>query len=226
MIHTGIQLLHTSDPCSATPCHLVLNMPLLGRLTPETCIFLLCDVQERFRPVIHKFDAVICRSNRLLMAANELRMPTLVTEQYPKGLGHTVSEIDVSNLAAHGGGVFEKTSFSMLSPGVQSHLAALGDKYTNFVVCGLEAHVCVQQTTLDLLEAGKSVHLCVDGISSSSHTDRAAGLRRSERAGAVLTTTEAVMMELIRTKDHPSFKTISSALKETKLSPDLALEWV
>jgi nicotinamidase-related amidase len=195
-------------------------------MTPETCIFLLCDVQERFRHVLHKFPAVICRSNRLLTAANELRMPTLVTEQYSKGLGHTVSEIDVSSLAAHGGGVFEKTTFSMLSPGVQVHLDGLGDQYTNFVVCGLEAHVCVQQTALDLLEAGKSVHLCVDGISSGSQTDRAAGLRRAERAGAILTTTEAVMMELIRTKDHPSFKAISNALKDTKLSPDLALEWV
>jgi len=198
---------------------------LLGRLKPETCIFLLCDVQERFRPVAHKFDAVISRSNRMLAAANELKIPTLVTEQYPKGLGKTVAGVDVSDLAVHGGGVYEKVSFSMLCPDVLSQLAALGDR-TDFILCGIEAHVCVQQTTLDLLEAGKSVHLCVDAISSGSPTDRASGLLRVERAGAFLTTTEAVMMDLIRSKDHPSFKIISNALKASKLGPEEALEWV
>mmetsp|Transcript_3253 Transcript_3253/g.10018 ORF Transcript_3253/g.10018 Transcript_3253/m.10018 type:complete len:163 (+) Transcript_3253:233-721(+) len=160
----------------------------------------------------------------MLIAANSLKMPTIVTEQYPKGLGHTVAELDVSNLNTFGGGVYEKTLFSMLCPEVKSRLDDLGEKYTDFVLCGIEAHVCVQQTTLDLLDAGKSVHLCVDAISSGSPTDRATGLRRSERAGAYLTTTESIMMELIREKDHPSFKVISNALKETKLSLEDSLE--
>ena len=201
-------------------------MGILGRLKPESCIFLLCDVQERFRPAIHKFDAVVSGSQRMLTAAAELRMPALVTEQYPKGLGHTVAELDVSGVGAGGGGVFEKTCFSMLSDEVQAHLRGLGAGRTDFFVCGIEAHVCVQQTTLDLLAAGKSVHLCVDAISSGSPVDRATGLRRAERAGAYLTTTEAVIMELIRSKEHPSFKAISNALKTSKLQPDQALEFV
>lgn len=87
----------------------------------------------------------------------------------------------------------------MICPEVEAHLATLSGK-TEFVIFGLEAHVCVQQTTLDLLEQGFGVHLCVDAISSQQPTDRSCGLHRSERAGAALTSTESVMMELIRKK--------------------------
>lgn len=87
---------------------------------------------------------------------------------------------------------------------------------TNVVLVGLEAHVCVQQTTLDLMEMGYSVHLCVDAISSQQPTDRAAGLHRADRVGAFMTTTESVMMELIRSKDHPKFKEVSAILKAIK----------
>ena len=89
-------------------------------------------------------------------------------------------------------------------------------KPTDAVIFGLEAHVCVQQTTLDLLEQGFNVHLCVDAISSQSTTDRSCGLRRAADAGALITTTESVMMELIRSKDHPNFKAISNTIKETR----------
>ena len=88
--------------------------------------------------------------------------------------------------------------------------------FLSAVIVGLEAHVCVQQTTLDLIASGYNVHICVDAISSQSPTDRACGLHRAAGAGAFLTTTESVMMELIRSKDHPSFKAISNTLKETR----------
>jgi nicotinamidase-related amidase len=92
---------------------------------------------------------------------------------------------------------------------------------TNVVIVGLEAHVCVQQTTLDLIEKGYSVHLCVDAISSQKLVDRAAGLHRADRAGAFVTTTESVMMELIRSKDHEQFKPISGLLKNLKVEDGL-----
>jgi nicotinamidase-related amidase len=189
----------------------------MQRLQPSTCIFLLCDVQERFRESIHKMPAVIAASNRMLRAATALELPVIATEQYPKGLGHTVAELGLSHeaLAAHGGGLFEKTTFSMLDPNVEQTLACL--KFTDAVIFGIEAHVCVQQTTLDLLERDVNVHLCVDGVSSQRAVDRAAGIHRASHAGAVLTTTESVMMELIRGKEHPSFKAISSILREPRL---------
>mmetsp|Transcript_16148 Transcript_16148/g.32655 ORF Transcript_16148/g.32655 Transcript_16148/m.32655 type:complete len:194 (+) Transcript_16148:20-601(+) len=190
-------------------------MARVARLTPDKCVFLVCDVQERFRKIIHNFGAVVVGSQRMLRASAELKIPTIVTEQYPKGLLKTVEELDVSQAD-----VFEKTSFTMLCPAVEARLAQL-DKVTDYIVVGLEAHVCVQQTTLDLVAQGFNVHLCVDAISSSTPVDRACGLHRAERAGAFLTTTESVLMELIRSKEHPSFKAISANLKETKVAEPL-----
>lgn len=197
----------------------------LGRLTPERTLFLICDVQERFRPAIHKFPAIVSGSLRLLATARELSIPAIVTEQYPKGLGRTVAELDTACLAETGGGVFEKTTFSMLADAAVSG-AITGAGRTSLVIAGLEAHVCVLQSVLDLVGAlpDVEVHLCVDAVSSGSPTDRLTGLRRAERAGAFLTTTEAVMMELIRSKEHPSFKAISALIKASKLPASEALE--
>lgn len=180
----------------------------LARLRPETTALLICDVQERFRSGIHKFATVVSGAQRMIRVANELKIPFIVTEQYPKGLGKTVEELDLSQAVC----VAEKTDFSMIVPEVTPHL----EKMTDLILVGIEAHVCVQQTTLDLLEMGKQVHLCVDAVSSQTLTDRQCGLHRAAGAGAVLTTTESVMFELIRSKDHPSFKAISTTLKETR----------
>lgn len=189
-------------------------MSRLGRLKPETTVFLLCDVQEKFRAAIYKFGTVVSGAQRMVRAANELSIPVIVTEQYPKGLGNTVAEIDVSKAT-----VVAKTDFSMIVPDVRVKLDELKPK--DAVIFGLEAHVCVQQTTLDLLEQGCNVHLCVDAVSSSAPTERACGLHRCAGAGAFLTTTESVMFELIRSKDHPNFKAISGALKETRSADPL-----
>ena len=194
------------------------SVKALGRLKPETSVFLLCDVQERFRAGIHKFATVVTGAQRLIRAGNELSVPVVVTEQYPKGLGHTVEELDISKAAC----VVAKTDFSMIVPEVTAKLNEL--KPTDAIIVGLEAHVCVQQTTLDLLESGYTVHLCVDAVSSQTVTDRACGLHRAAAAGAFLTTTESVLFELIRSKDHASFKAISTAIKETR--PEEPLPWI
>ena len=212
-------------------------MSKLARLKPETTCLMICDVQEKvytinplsrpcvyvlsfdasprycaaqFRAAIYRFATVVTGAQRMVRAANELSMPVIVTEQYPKGLGHTVEELDLSKAAA----VVAKTDFSMIVPEVTAKLNEC--KTTDAVIVGLESHVCVQQTTLDLIAGGYNVHICVDAISSQSPTDRACGLHRAAGAGAFLTTTESVMMELIRSKDHPSFKAISNTLKETR----------
>ena len=157
----------------------------MARLSPDKCIFLVCDVQERFRSAIHNFPAVLSGSQRMLKAAIELKIPTIVTEQYPKGLGKTVDELDVSHAE-----VFEKTTFTMLCPAVEARLAE-HKQVTDFVLVGIEAHVCVQQTTLDLLEKGFNVHLCVDALSSSTPVDRACGLHRAECAAPASPVTHA-----------------------------------
>jgi len=180
----------------------------LARLKPETTALMICDIQERFRDVIHKFPAVVSGSRRMGEAAKMLSIPTIVTEQYPKGLGHTVAEFD-----ATGAMVVEKTKFSMcIDPVIDVLKARAG--LTDVVVCGIEAHVCVQQSTLDLIEMGYNVHLCVDAVSSSDVTHRSAGIHRCAGAGAYITTTESVLFELMRSKDHPSFKPISGLVKD------------
>ena len=100
----------------------------------------------------------------------------------------------------------------MMVPDVK---AKMGDA-TDAVIVGLETHVCVQQTTLDLIEMGCNVHLCVDALSSQTLTDRSCGLHRAAGVGAHLTTTESVLFELIRSKDHEHFKAISNVIKETR----------
>ena len=197
----------------------------IPRLEPATTIFLLCDVQERFASVIHRFSSVVTGSQRMVTTANELGVPLFVTEQYPKGLGHTVPELDLAAAKA-AGTVFEKTLFSMATPELLSKLEIVSPSATDAVIFGLEAHVCVQQTVFDLLtKRNLNVHLCVDAISSQQPVDRACGLHRAERAGAYLTTTESVMMELIRGKDHEKFKAISGALKTSKYDPAEALPY-
>ena len=217
-------------------------MSKLARLKPETTCLMICDVQEKvytinplsrpcvyvlsfdasprycaaqFRAAIYRFATVVTGAQRMVRAANELSMPVIVTEQYPKGLGHTVEELDLSKAAA----VVAKTDFSMIVPEVTAKLNEC--KTTDAVIVGLESHVCVQQTTLDLLERGLNVHLCVDAVSSSNPTARSCGLHRAAGAGAFLTTTESVLFELIRSKDHPSFKAISTISKETKPEDEL-----
>ena len=173
------------------------------------------DVQEKFRNAIHKFATVVTGSQRMVRAANELKVPVIVTEQYPKGLGHTVAELDTAAAL-----VVPKTDFSMVVPEVRARLAELGG-VTDAVICGLEAHVCVQQTAFDLIELGLNVHLCVDAVSSSAAAERSCGLHRASAAGACLTTTESVLFELMRSKDHPSFKVISGLIKETRADDSL-----
>ncbi|KAJ1638769.1 Isochorismatase-like protein [Pavlovales sp. CCMP2436] len=187
----------------------------LGRLEPATTLFLCCDVQEAFRSAVHRFPAVVATAARMLAAAETLAIPVAVTEQYPKGLKHTVVELDISRCYK-----VEKTLFSMVTPEVEKWLQAPAlMPRRSAVIFGLEAHVCVQQTTLDLLERGFEVHVLVDGVSSQLVSDRTVAFACLQQAGAFLTTSESVLMELIKSKDHKHFKPISSLLKQRPAEP-------
>mmetsp|Transcript_21488 Transcript_21488/g.52611 ORF Transcript_21488/g.52611 Transcript_21488/m.52611 type:complete len:183 (-) Transcript_21488:414-962(-) len=169
-----------------------------------------CEVQERFRTLCYNMAHVIHTSKQMAAAAKTLGIPLLVTEQYPKALLHTVSEIDIS-----GAQKFEKTQFSMCIPEVWNWMTTkeMRDR-RSVVLFGIEAHVCVQQTALDLIAAGYSVHVLADGVSSQRALDRSAALQRMQGAGAVVTTSESVLFELMKTKDNPVFKAISELSKE------------
>lgn len=187
-----------------------------GDLLPSRSVFFMCDMQEKFRPAILHFDAIVENARRLTAASQVLSIPLVVTEQYPKGLGKTVSEISTD----HAVGVFEKTKFSMVVPDVEAVLIA-HPEFRQIVVFGVETHVCVQQTVLDLLKRDLEVFVVADASSSRSNTDRTFAMQRLREAGAILTTTESVLFQLIADKNHAQFKEIQSLVKS--LPPDAGL---
>eukprot|EP00008_Paramoeba_atlantica_P006217 CAMPEP_0201491162 /NCGR_PEP_ID=MMETSP0151_2-20130828/28806_1 /ASSEMBLY_ACC=CAM_ASM_000257 /TAXON_ID=200890 /ORGANISM="Paramoeba atlantica, Strain 621/1 / CCAP 1560/9" /LENGTH=154 /DNA_ID=CAMNT_0047877389 /DNA_START=175 /DNA_END=639 /DNA_ORIENTATION=+ len=147
-------------------------------------------------------------------ASRMFDVPLIVTEHYSKALGKTVSEIDVS-----GATIFQKTKFSMMTSDVSHHLENLARK--KVVLFGIEAHVCILQTTLDLIEKGYEVHILADGTSSSRDWERAIAFQRLRESGAILTTSETVLFELMGEKEHPQFKNVSALIKEPR--PDAGL---
>lgn len=171
------------------------------RLSPESSMLCVVDVQERLVPAMTDGAAVVARCRRLVEAARLLEVATVVTEQYRKGLGPTVPEL--SGLLPP---PLEKLAFSCC--GAEGFAAAIPAAVGQIVLCGLETHVCIAQTALDLLADGYAVFLAVDAITSRHPLDRDVALRRLEGAGAVPTTSEAVIFEWCRTAAHPRFQDV------------------
>lgn len=188
----------------------------LGRLMPNTSALFVCDIQEKFRPVISVFPAVVDASKRMVRGCQILGVPVVVTEQYPKALGNTVSEIkEVLDPKSE---LVSKTCFSMCSAEIRDWL---GTRPTvkQVLLCGIEAHVCVFQTTLDLLESGYEVHLLVDAISSQRPHDRAIALQRMAQMGAHLSSSEMALFALMKDAKNQHFKEISNLVKEQRPEP-------
>ena len=178
---------------------------VMNRLSKSKTVFLCCDIQSNFKSTIFRFSHVERMSSLLVQAAKILDVPVVVSEQYPEKLGHTVPSIDTS-----GCHVYSKTKFSMIAPGFPEQYFSERD---SFVLFGIEAHVCVHQTALDLLEKGKHVILVTDAISSSRELDRSTAISNLTRKGADIMSTESVLFELLRSKDSPEFKEISQIAK-------------
>ncbi|XP_069135709.1 isochorismatase domain-containing protein 1-like [Argopecten irradians] len=190
----------------------------LGNLALDKTVIFVCDMQERFRPAISYFAEIVEVAGRILEASKLLNIPVIVTEQYPKGLGSTVEELDIS----HAAGKFDKTKFSMMLPEVEEKLKTLcGGDVQHVVLLGIEAHVCVQQTVIDLLSRDIEVHVVADATSSRSQMDRVFAFERFRHSGATVTTSEAVLLQFIGDKDHPQFKPIQQLIK--KSAPDSGL---
>ena len=171
------------------------------RLSQASSMLCVVDVQERLVPAVMDGASVVARCRRLAEAARLLEVATVVTEQYRKGLGPTVPEL--SGLPPP---PLEKMSFSCC--GADGFAGSIPAGVGQIVLCGLETHVCIAQTALDLLAEGYAVFLAVDAISSRHAVDRDVALRRLEGAGAVPTTSEAVIFEWCRTAAHPRFQDV------------------
>jgi isochorismate hydrolase len=189
----------------AIPLHHVFESSM--RLTPATSLVCVVDIQEKLLVVMPAAEQVVSRSMRLTTAAGLLGVPTVLTEQYPKGLGRTPQVLADTLPQA-----IEKTSFSCC--GCHSFEQAIPAATAAVILCGLETHVCITQTALDLLGAGYGVFIAVDAVSSRHSLDHDIGLRRLEAAGAILTTTEAILFEWCRSADHAAFQAIRKLVIE------------
>jgi nicotinamidase-related amidase len=187
------------------------------------------DVQEAFRPAVLDFEQVARNVATLVRAAHILELPTLVTEQYPKGLGHTVPEVaehlDVTKSfeaersarpedfrCGRSAQIFEKVCFSAVD--AEGFPSALHEADRDQVLlCGIEAHVCVNQTAEDLIADGAEVHVAQDAVSSRTAENRGLGLHKMERSGAVLTSVETALFELLRQAGTPEFKEVQALVK-------------
>ncbi|XP_074926857.1 isochorismatase domain-containing protein 2 isoform X1 [Chelonoidis abingdonii] len=150
-----------------------------------------------------------------LMVAQLLEIPVVVTEQYPQGLGPTVPELGAEGLRK-----FPKTCFSMLVPEVEQELGAL-PHLRSVLLCGIEAQACIMSTALDALERGLDVHVVADACSSRSQVDRLAALSRLRHSGAFITTSEGLILQLVRDAAHPRFRQIQKLIKDP--APDSGL---
>ncbi|XP_005109628.1 isochorismatase domain-containing protein 1 [Aplysia californica] len=190
----------------------------LGDIDVSQTVVFVCDIQERFRNAISFFPQIAEISNRLTEATRILDIPLVVTEQYPKGLGSTVPEVNISNAV----GVYPKTKFSMVLPEVEEKMKTLcGGNVKHVILCGIETHVCIQQTVIDLLKRDIEVHVVADAVSSRAQTDRLFALERFRHMGATVTTSEAILLQLVGDKDHPKFKEVQGLIKAS--APDTGL---
>ncbi|KAK4052878.1 hypothetical protein OIO90_004154 [Microbotryomycetes sp. JL221] len=181
--------------------------------------------QERFRSAIHAYPEVIATADKMIKGAALLNIPTIVTEQNPKALGSTVSELDLTTLSKQcqpDWSPLSKTKFSMVLPQVVDSLNQWGTK--SVVLFGIESHVCVLQTALDLLERDIDVHVLADGVSSCNHGEVPIALDRLRQAGAQVTTSESVLFQLMVDASHPAFKQVSGLIKQTKQPTTDALD--
>ncbi len=174
----------------------------MGLLSRQRTALIVVDVQEGFR-AYDTFGEVARSCAKLIEAARILDVPRVVSEQYPKGLGHSVPELGLD-----GEPVIEKTVFSA----VRADGFSLNGR-DQVVVCGIECHVCVSQTAHDLLQRGIEVHIPADAVGSRNERDYRWGLERLDRAGAVVSTVESVLFELLGRAGTPEFKQVQALIK-------------
>jgi len=189
------------------------------RLRKEDTVLVGIDFQERLMPAMKNNDEVEATAAKLVKGCRILGVPAVFTQQYTKGLGATVPAIVTALTEAIGDEIpaaefnpVEKTSFSAMGePAFVEALKKLGRK--TVIIAGVEAHVCVQQTVLDLLENGYDVFVANDCISSRSNNDKKYAQRRMGDAGAAGTTYESILFELCGGAKEPGFKQISALVK-------------
>ncbi len=181
----------------------------LGMPKRKGCALIVIDIQESFRPVIHKMERVIRNTGKLIRACHILGIPVILTEQYPRGLGKTLPEI--SGLMPRVSPV-EKTSFDCFGKEeFGKRLKELG--VTDLILTGIESHVCVLKTALSARLNGYNVHAVTDALSSRRPGDHSSAVERMRQGGCFPVTTEMIMFQLLERSDQKEFSGIQSLVK-------------
>jgi len=182
-------------------------------LNMDDAVLVVIDIQEKLVTAMppQVYDRMRATTIMLAEAAQLLGIPVVTTEQYPQGIGHTVTEL----AAASGQGAIEKTSFGCCGePAFIATLEKMGRRQV--IVTGMEAHVCVYQTVLGLLATGYHVHLVRDAICSRHKDDFRAGVSNAARAGALVISAELALFQLLKDSRHEQFRAISRLVKARK----------
>jgi nicotinamidase-related amidase len=183
-------------------------MKSLGIIDKNKTIFALIDIQEKFLPVIYKISDVISNAKILVKSAGILKIPLIITEQYPKGLGKTVNDIELPA----GIDVIEKLHFSCFGNEV------FKKKFTetgadSIVLFGIEAHVCLLKTALDALKHNLEVYIVADAVSSRTPENKLLALDRMRQSGVFIVSTEMILFQLLEYSGTDEFKAISKLIK-------------
>ncbi len=177
-------------------------------LTPNDTSLLVIDFQEKLVPAMHRTEDTVKNAGILMEIAKALEIPIIVTEQYPKGIGHTVAPL--SGLFGELSPI-EKMTFSACTKEVEDQLSK--EPRQKILISGIEAHVCVFQTVRALLQKDYQVYVVSDAVSSRTEANYQNGLSQMREMGAVITNTETVLFDLLKESTHPKFKELSKLIR-------------
>ncbi|MFK3917634.1 isochorismatase family protein [Psychrobacter sp. NPDC078501] len=181
------------------------------RIARENTQAMIVDVQERLTPHIYDHENIVKKTVTLIKGLQALNIPVMLNEQYKKGLGDTLPELRAV-LEGDNAKSFEKVTFSACDNNDSWHHLAQQNRST-VLLFGAEAHVCIMQTALDLLDNGMQPVIIGDAVGSRFPYDKKQAIRRIRRAGGVISTVESILFELCRSSEDPAFKTIINLIK-------------
>ncbi len=177
-------------------------------LSINNSLLLVVDVQEKFKKAMNNSDKVIENISKLIKIANTLEIPVVYTEQYPEGLGKTVERL-LKDL--HQAAYFEKIAFSCCED-TAFKLYVKESQRKQIIVTGIESHVCVSQTVHDFLAENYQVHVIADAVSSRTPFSIETGLNKMKQGGAILSSVEIALFELLKTSKHPQFRELQKLI--------------
>jgi len=203
------------------------RLTMHDRLLPINTMLFLCDIQEKMGIAINEFDSVVGTASKMTKIAKLFGIPVVLSEQHPAGLGPTATGLQsqVDNLGELHLGTFAKKAFGMLIPSVEAILT--DPKYQNIkniVLAGVETHICIVQTALDLTDRGYSVYVLADGVSSCNLQETRIALSELRHKGVTVASSESIMFRLLGDAADPKFKAFQAILKEEKLGTQTRLE--